>query len=62
MVAEDGHTYERSAILEWFEFSRANLPRILQHIPHVKSPVSGVMIGDTIVPNHNVKKMIVEWK
>ena len=53
VVAEDGHTYERGAILGWFAALR---------VRRVKSPVTGVTIGDKIVPNFALKNMIAEWK
>ena len=48
VVASDGHSYERSAILQWFE--RA-----------VKSPVTGEALQDKhVVSNHALRCTIAE--
>ena len=45
VVASDGHTYERSAIEKWLKSSTI-------------SPRSGEEIGDLIIPNTNLKKLV----
>ena len=49
VIAEDGHSYERSAIERWYE-------------THTTSPVTNEDIGKTLVPNHNLRKMIEDWQ
>eukprot|EP01065_Artemidia_motanka_P017560 TRINITY_DN2100_c0_g1_i1.p1 TRINITY_DN2100_c0_g1~~TRINITY_DN2100_c0_g1_i1.p1 ORF type:complete len:391 (+),score=112.68 TRINITY_DN2100_c0_g1_i1:112-1173(+) len=49
VVAQDGHTYERSALQRWFALRG---PR---------SPVTGqVMAGTGLVPNHSIRSQIME--
>jgi hypothetical protein len=45
VIAADGHTYERLAILEWFE-------------KHARSPVTNMQIGKVLLPNHFAKSLI----
>ena len=45
VVAEDGQTYERSALVAWV----AKTPT---------SPTTGQPMGDTIVPNHLLRRLI----
>ena len=49
VLAMDGHSYERSAIERWYE-------------THTTSPVTNKDIGNTLVPNHNLRKMIQDWQ
>jgi hypothetical protein len=49
VLANDGHSYERSAIERWYE-------------THTTSPVTNESIGKTLVPNHNLRKMIQDWQ
>jgi len=49
VLAMDGHSYERSAIERWYE-------------THTTSPVTNENIGKTLVPNHNLRKMIQDWQ
>jgi 3-hydroxyacyl-CoA dehydrogenase len=46
VVAMDGHTYERSSILQWFSTKST-------------SPMTGLSIGTTLVPNFTLKKYIL---
>ena len=47
VVAADGHTYERAAIVEWFALG------------HLMSPMTGINMDNTaLIPNINLKKMI----
>lgn len=46
VVAMDGHTYERSSILQWFSNKST-------------SPMTGLSIGTTLVPNFTLKKYIL---
>ena len=49
VLAADGHTYERSAIESWFEKKRrAN--------EQLTSPKTNVVISDTLMPNHSLKR------
>lgn len=52
-VEDDGHTYERKAILKW----------ILEH-PHGPTPLSGKIgiSSSTLQPNINLKQAIESWK
>lgn len=43
--AEDGHTYEKSAILEWFK-------------THKTSPITGLEIGNKLVPCFLIKHLV----
>lgn len=49
VVAEDGHTYERSEILKWFARGKKTSPMIHSEM------------GTKLVPNHVVKSMIAEF-
>mmetsp|Transcript_29258 Transcript_29258/g.46704 ORF Transcript_29258/g.46704 Transcript_29258/m.46704 type:complete len:88 (+) Transcript_29258:930-1193(+) len=51
VVAEDGKTYERSAIAQWFQNSDI-------------SPITQEKISNRslLIPNQNLKKLIIEWK
>jgi hypothetical protein len=46
VVAEDGHTYERSAIADWFGRGKTT------------SPKTHAIIGHALVPNHTVRVLI----
>lgn len=48
VIAEDGHTYERSHIVHWLA-------------THTTSPKTGVTIGSNLIPNFSVKGMISDW-
>ena len=50
VIAEDGHSYERSAIEDWF--GRGSLT----------SPKTGEPIGTNLFPNHNLRKLIEEYQ
>ena len=50
VVAEDGQTYERSAIREWFRMGK-NV-----------SPLTGATIGKRLVPNHCIKSAISQLR
>jgi hypothetical protein len=51
VIAEDGHTYERRGIEEWFRQG------------HNTSPATGVKLNAlTLIPNVNLRKQIIEWK
>ena len=45
MVAQDGHTYEKASIETWLKTNH-------------KSPLTAEAMGDNIVPNFNLKKLI----
>ena len=47
VFAEDGHTYERSAIQHWFETGNSRSPITNEELP-----------GKTLVANHSMRKMI----
>jgi len=51
VVAEDGKTYERSAITSWFKKSEV-------------SPITGQRVSNRalLIPNQNLKKLILQWK
>lgn len=52
VVAADGHSYERGAILQHFERG-----------PHVKSPITGAPLPNKdLIDNHALKAMIRDWK
>jgi hypothetical protein len=46
VLAEDGHTYERSAIDDWFARGNRN------------SPKTHLLIGQRLMPNHSLKALI----
>jgi hypothetical protein len=46
VIAEDGHTYERSAIEDWFKRGNRN------------SPKTQARIGQRLMPNHSMKALI----
>ena len=48
VTAEDGYTYEREAILEWF-------------VNNSTSPMTNVKIGKNIIPNHAIKSAAMEY-
>ena len=51
VVAEDGHTYERSAIERWFATGKTS------------SPKTGEPLEATAVfPNHSLRSMIRDWE
>ena len=51
VMTEDGQTYERFAILEWFKSG------------HSKSPLSGVHLNNQkLIPNISLKKLIDEYR
>ena len=54
VTALDGHTYERSAIEDWFKQSRAKKIE-------VTSPKTGRAIGLHLVPAHAMKVMIDDF-
>lgn len=49
VVAQDGHTYERSAIEDWFRRS-------------VSSPMTGIHISTALFETRTFKSMIDKWK
>lgn len=52
VVCNDGHTYEKSAILKYIQTKKAPV-----------SPINRIRLSkDLIIPNHTVKKMIESWK
>ena len=50
VVAKDGHTYEKRAIIQWFSQNGT------------KSPMTNNYIYGDLVPNYQLKKMIEKWK
>ena len=48
VTAEDGYTYERSAILEWFQSKKT-------------SPMTNMAIGTKLIPNHSIKSAAMEY-
>ena len=50
-VAQDGFSYERSAIVKWLVSVR----------PEYKSPKTNLKMGNTIIENKNLKLSITEW-
>merc|ERR1711939_997801 len=51
-IAEDGHSYEHSAILKWFR----------QCAPNYRSPVTNKRIGTLLTPNHALRKLIEDHR
>lgn len=51
VIAQDGHTYERSAIESWFQHGSGLSPMTNQPLPN-----------DSIIPNFNLKSQISSWK
>ena len=49
VTAEDGHTYERSAIERWLKEGRET------------SPLTNLPMGSTLFTNRAVKTLIAEW-
>lgn len=49
VVAQDGFTYERTAIEDWLRYRQT-------------SPKTNQAIGTTLFPNFNLKALITEWK
>ena len=49
VIAEDGHSYERSAIERWYE-------------EHTTSPLTSENIDTNLFPNHNLRKIIQDWQ
>jgi hypothetical protein len=50
VVAQDGHTYEKSAIVRWLRVAE-----------RVTSPKTNLPMGSLLIENKAVKKMIAEW-
>jgi hypothetical protein len=50
VMAEDGHTYERSAIEDWFNRGNAT------------SPKTQATMGSRLLPNHTLKALLVSFK
>tara|TARA_Y100000389_G_C17470554_1_gene530154 strand:- start:10628 stop:11320 length:693 start_codon:yes stop_codon:yes gene_type:complete len=50
-VAQDGFSYERSAIVKWLASVK----------PEYKSPKTNLRMGNTIIENKNLKLSITEW-
>lgn len=48
VIALDGNSYERTAIFHW-----------LQH--HSESPINRIPMDTTLIPNHNLRKLIEDW-
>jgi len=48
---EDGHTYERAAIKQWFDSSLVS-----------RSPLTNIPISSTLVQNHTLKSMIDRYR
>ena len=48
VTAEDGYTYERNAILEWFQSNET-------------SPMTNMKVGKKLVPNHAIKSAAMEY-
>ena len=48
VTAEDGYTYERSAILEWFQSKKT-------------SPMTNMAIGTKLILNHSIKSAAMEY-
>jgi hypothetical protein len=53
VIAKDGHTYERGAILDWFRESKAAGRGAI-------SPKTGDKIGRQLVPNHGFRALITD--
>ena len=52
VIAIDGHCYDRESITEWFR--RRQPPT---------SPKTGVVLTSTeLIPNHNLRQAIQEWR
>lgn len=59
VVAADGHTYERGAILKWFRTCRRRLdPRTGLPLPTITSPLTGEPMAPTWVPNHSLRQLL----
>lgn len=55
VVAQDGFTYERSAILDWFT-------KCIAHTGQVTSPLTNAVLSSTLLfDNKAVRTMIVSW-
>jgi hypothetical protein len=51
VLAEDGHTYERSAVVRWFDTGNA------------RSPVTNEeLAGRTVLPNHALRKLVDAYR
>lgn len=50
-VAQDGFSYERSALVKWLASVK----------PEYKSPKTNLKMGNTIIENKNLKLSITEW-
>jgi hypothetical protein len=48
VIASDGHTYERSAIEDWFRTKR-------------RSPVTNLEIPSTLIPNYAMRKLVTSY-
>jgi len=53
VMAMDGHTYERTAIEQWFGENSTN--------NRVLSPMTGVSMGLLLIPNHTLRRSIAEY-
>ena len=71
VVAYDGHTYERSAIEEWYrlEIDRCNSgvnSNFESNFFTIKSPMTGELLSSPhvllLLPNYTLKKVIIEAK
>lgn len=51
VIATDGYTYERAAITDWLA-RKAVSPLTNQKMPG----------GNALIPNHNLRSSIMEWK
>ncbi|KAG2428161.1 hypothetical protein HXX76_011841 [Chlamydomonas incerta] len=51
VIATDGYTYERSAITDWLA------RKAVSPLTNAKMPG-----GNTLIPNHNLRSSIMEWK
>ena len=47
-IAEDGHSYQKEAIIKWFKLSR-------------RSPITNLDIGSTIIKNIQLEQLIRRW-
>jgi len=54
VMCDDGHTYERDAIEKWIREQSSKRGG-------VKSPMTGARLGDVILPNHNLRKLIADF-
>eukprot|EP01006_Ploeotia_vitrea_P017984 TRINITY_DN49239_c0_g1_i1.p1 TRINITY_DN49239_c0_g1~~TRINITY_DN49239_c0_g1_i1.p1 ORF type:complete len:625 (-),score=9.50 TRINITY_DN49239_c0_g1_i1:64-1938(-) len=55
VFTSDGHTYERVAIMQWFEHSRVQ--------GKITSPNTGLALPNTkVIPNHVLRSQIIAWQ